>query len=281
MVIDLTARRLTALVCLAAGIALAGAPAMAQRAIVLASTTSTQNSGLFDDILPKFKQASGIDVRVIAQGTGQALRTAQNGDADALFVHDVEAELKFVAAGHGIERREVMYNDFVIVGPGADPAKVRGLKDAPAALQRISSGMAPFVSRGDDSGTHLAELRLWRVAGIDVKGVSTAWYRSTGTGMGAVLNTAAAMDAYALADRGTWLSFANRRSLALLVEGDPRLFNQYSVILVNPSRHPHVKASEARAFADWIVSPAGQTAIGDFTVAGQQAFFPNASKTTN
>jgi tungstate transport system substrate-binding protein len=281
MVIDSTVRRLAMLVCVAAGIALASAPAAAQRAIVLASTTSTQNSGLFDHILPKFKQASGIEVRVIAQGTGQALRTAQNGDADALFVHDVEAELEFVAAGHGIERREVMYNDFVIIGPGADPAKVRGLKDAPAALRRISSGTAPFVSRGDDSGTHLAELRLWRAAGIDVKGASTAWYRSTGTGMGAVLNTAAATDGYALTDRGTWLSFANRRSLVLLVEGDPRLFNQYSVILVNPARHPHVKVAEARAFADWVVSPAGQKTIAEFVVAGQQAFFPNASKTTN
>jgi tungstate transport system substrate-binding protein len=281
VVIDSIVRRLAVLACLATGIAFAAAPASAQRAIVLASTTSTQNSGLFGHILPKFKAASGIDVRVIAQGTGQALRTAQNGDADALFVHDMEAELKFVAAGHGIGRREVMYNDFVIVGPIADPARVRGLRDAPAALGRISSAAAPFVSRGDDSGTHLMELRLWRAAGIDLKGVSAAWYRSTGSGMGAVLNTAAAMDAYALADRGTWLSFANRRSLAILVEGDPRLFNQYSVILVNPARHPHVKAAEARAFADWVVSPAGQAAIADFTVGGQPAFFPNASRTTN
>jgi tungstate transport system substrate-binding protein len=281
MVIGSTVRRLTTIACLVGGMVTTNVLAAAQRSIILVSTASTQDLGLFDHILPKFKQASGIDVRVIAQGTGQALRTAQNGGADAVLVHDVVSELKFVAAGHGIDRREVMYNDFVIVGPRADPAKVRGLKDAPDALQRISLRAALFVSRGDDSGTHLTELRFWQAAGIDVKGVSTAWYRSTGAGMAAVLDTAAAMDGYALTDRGAWLSLANRRSLAILVEGDARLFNQYSVILVNPARHPHVKIAEARAFSDWIVSPAGQSEIANFAIAGQQAFFPNASKTAN
>jgi tungstate transport system substrate-binding protein len=272
------ARRVAAL--LLAGLAL-GEPAAAQRAIVVASTTSTQNSGLFDHVLPRFRAATGIHVRVIAQGTGQALRTAQNGDADAVLVHDVEAELKFLADGHGVDRREVMYNDFVIVGPDGDPANIRGSKDAVAAVTRIAGIKAPFVSRGDDSGTHLAELRLWRAAGIGVKHASATWYRATGSGMGATLNAAAAMDGYALADRGTWLAFANKRALAILVEGDPRLFNQYSVMLVNPARHPHVRTADARAFADWLTSRAGQTAIAGFSVGGQQLFFPNARLPSN
>jgi tungstate transport system substrate-binding protein len=259
----------------------AGGPALAQRAIVVASTTSTQNSGLFDHILPKFRAATGIEVRIIAQGTGQALRTAQNGDADAVLVHDVEAEIKFIADGHGVDRREVMYNDFVIVGPNADPARVRGMKDAAAAAGRIAAAKAAFVSRGDDSGTHLAELRLWRAAGIDVRHASATWYRATGSGMGATLNAAAAMDGYALADRGTWLAFANKRALVVVVEGDPRLFNQYSVMLVNPARHRHVKAADARAFANWLTSPAGQAAIASFAVGGQQLFFPNARTPSN
>jgi len=253
-------------------------PAGAQeRYITVASTTSTEQSGLFGHILPLFKAATGIDVRILALGTGQALDTGRRGDADVVFVHDPASERKFVEEGHGVERREVMYNDYVIVGPAADPAGVRGMQDAGAALARIAAARAPFASRGDNSGTHKAELRLWQEAGVDLQQAGR-WYRETGSGMGPTLNTAAGMDAYALTDRGTWLSFRNRGSLEILVEGDSRLFNQYGVILVNPARHPHVKAAMGRAFIDWLVSAAGQQAIADFRVGGQQLFFPNARK---
>jgi tungstate transport system substrate-binding protein len=216
---------------------------------------------------------------VVALGTGQALDVGRRGDADVVFVHDTAAEQKFVAEGHGIGRRDVMYNDFVLVGPSSDPARVGGSRDIAAALFAILAAQAPFVSRGDRSGTHAAELRLWSVAGIDIASHKGPWYRETGSGMGATLNTAAAMDAYALSDRGTWLSFANRRDLRILVEGDPRLFNQYGVILVNPERHPHVKQADARAFIDWLVSREGQAAIASFRINGEQAFFPDADRT--
>ena len=245
--------------------------------ITIASTTSTEQSGLFDHLLPRFKAKTGIDVRVIAQGTGQALKTGERGDADVVFVHDTEAELKFVKAGFGIDRREVMYNDFVVVGPKNDPAGIHGTNDATAALKKIAAMQAPFVSRGDNSGTHNAELRLWKAAGIDVKAVSGQWYRDTGSGMGPTLNTAAAMQAYTLADRGTWLSFKNRSDLAIQVEGDRRLFNQYGVMLVNPANHPHVKKTLGEAFIHWVISPEGQQAIADYKISGEQLFFPNAT----
>src|SRR5229473_205089 len=245
--------------------------------ITIASTTSTEQSGLFDHLLPRFKAKTGIDVRVIAQGTGQALKTGERGDADVVFVHDTEAELKFVKAGFGIDRREVMYNDFVVVGPKNDPAGIHGTNDATAALKKIAAMRAPFVSRGDNSGTHNAELRLWKAAGIDVKAVSGQWYRDTGSGMGPTLNTAAAMQAYTLADRGTWLSFKNRGDLAIQVEGDRRLFNQYGVMLVNPANHPHVKKTLGEAFIHWVISPEGQQAIADYKINGEQLFFPNAT----
>ena len=249
------------------------------RFITVASTTSTENSGLFGHILPLFQAKTGIEVRVVALGTGQALDVGRRGDADVVFVHDAEAEKRFVDEGHGIDRRGVMYNDFVLVGPRANPARVGGTQDIAAALSSVLAAQAPFVSRGDRSGTHAAELRLWDAAGIDISTRKGAWYRETGSGMGATLNTAAAMDAYALSDRGTWLSFANRRDLRVLVEGDPRLFNQYGVILVNPARHPHVKQADARTFMDWLVSGGGQVAIASFRINGEQAFFPNAGQT--
>jgi tungstate transport system substrate-binding protein len=256
----------------------AAAPAAAEAPyITVASTTSTEQSGLFGHLLPAFAAASGIDVRIVAVGTGQALKLGERGDCDVLFVHDKPSELNFVAAGFGVERREVMYNDFVLVGPRRDPAKVDGGHDAVAALARIAAAQAVFVSRGDDSGTDKAEKRLWQDAGIDVRAASGTWYRDTGSGMGPTLNTAAAMDAYTLADRGTWLSFQNRRELAIVVEGDTRLFNQYGVMLVNPARHPSVKAALGRRFIAWLVSPDGQGAIAGYTIDGQQLFFPNAS----
>ncbi len=248
-----------------------------QRFIILASTTSTANSGLFDYILPKFTARTGIDVRVVAVGTGAALRLGANGDADVVLVHDRQAEESFVAAGFGVARHPVMYNDFVVVGPAADPSRVRGSRDAAAALRAIARTGSPFASRGDDSGTHKAELRLWAAAGIDPSKQSGQWYLETGSGMGATLNTAQAMGAYALSDRGTWLSFENRGDLVILVEGDERLFNPYGVILVNPARHPHVKAEEGRAFIAWLTSPEGQRAIEEFTVGGEQLFVPNAA----
>ena len=246
------------------------------RSIKLASTTSTDNSGLFGHLLPIFESATGIKVHVIAVGTGQALRLARNGDADVLLVHHTPSEKRFVAEGFGVARFDVMYNDFVIVGPAADPAGLRGLADAPAALRRIANARALFASRGDDSGTHKTELGLWRAAGVDAAASSGDWYRETGSGMGATLNTAAGLGAYALTDRATWIGFKNKGGLAILVEGDKRMFNQYGIIRVNPARHPHVKAREGQAFIDWLISPAGQKAIAAYRLEGQQLFFPNA-----
>ena len=244
-----------------------------EKFITVASTTSTEQSGLFEHLLPKFTARTGIEVRVVAQGTGQALRTAQNGDADVVLVHDPVAEKAFVEAGWGVERKPVMYNDFVLVGPAGDPAGVEGSDDIAAALRRIAAVGAPFASRGDESGTHKAELRLWEAAGVRPAG---DWYRETGSGMGPTLNTASAMNAYALTDRGTWLNFRNRGELKILVEGDKRLFNPYGVILVNPAKHPHVKAAEGQAFIDWLISEEGQAAIADYKIGGEQAFFPDA-----
>jgi tungstate transport system substrate-binding protein len=244
--------------------------------ITLASTTSTQASGFFDYFLPLFKQKTGIEVRVVAVGTGQALKLGEKGDADVLLVHDKAGELKFVEQGFGVGRREVMYNDFVIVGPKADPAGVKGKKDAVLDFKKIAEAKAPFASRGDDSGTHRMELRLWKEAGIDLKASGAGWYKELGAGMGAVLNTAAGMNAYTLSDRATWVTFKNRADLDLLDEGDTRLFNQYSVILVNPAKHKHVKKAAALRFMDWMTSPEGQEAIGNFKVEGQSLFNPNA-----
>lgn len=253
------------------------APAHAQRFITVASTTSTEQSGLFKHLLPIFEARSGIQVRVVALGTGQALDMGRRGDADVAFVHDQAAEEKMVAEGFFVGRREVMYNDFVIVGPKADPAKARG-KDAVEALKRIAQARAAFASRGDKSGTHAAELRMWKLAGIDPTQGKGTWYRETGSGMGPTLNTASGMSAYALADRGTWLSFRNRGDLAIVVEGDRRLFNQYGVMLVNPLRHPHVKSVDGAAFVEWLTSPQGQEAIAAYKIGGEQLFFPNAGK---
>jgi tungstate transport system substrate-binding protein len=254
----------------------AGPAGAAEHAIVLASTTSTENSGLFGHILPEFEAETGIAVRVVAVGTGQALKLARNGDADVLLVHHRPSEEAFVAEGYGVERFDVMYNDFVLVGPRADPAGIAGLESAAGALARIAESEAVFASRGDDSGTHKAERALWAEAGTDPSGASGGWYRELGQGMGATLNAAAAMDAYTLTDRATWLSFANKGNLRILVEGDPALFNQYGVILVNPERYPHVNAADGQAFIDWLLSPAGQGAIAAFRVGGAQLFFPNA-----
>jgi tungstate transport system substrate-binding protein len=276
--------RFLAVAALAVPVALGAAVGSAQaqdKFITVASTTSTENSGLFKHILPLFKAKTGIDVRVIVQGTGQALDTGRRGDADVVFVHAPAAEKKFVAEGHGVERFEVMYNDFVIVGPNSDPAGVKGMKDAPASLAKIAAAKATFASRGDDSGTHKAELRLWKEAGVDVKAAGGSWYRELGSGMGATLNTAAQMPAYALTDRATWISFQNRGPLEISVEGDARLFNQYGVILVSPEKHKHVKKAEGQAFIDWLVSGEGQKAIADYKLNGQQLFFPNAKKASS
>jgi tungstate transport system substrate-binding protein len=243
------------------------------RFIVVSSTTSTENSGLFGHILPIFRETTGIQVRVVAQGTGQALDTGKRGNCDVVFVHNRNAELRMVREGWFVNRHDVMYNDFVIVGPKADPAGIEGMKDAVAALKKIRAAHAPFASRGDNSGTHSAERRLWQAGGIEPEG---AWYRETGSGMGATLNTASAMNAYALTDRGTWLSFNNRGELGLLVQGDPRLFNQYGVMLVNPARHPYVKKDLGQAFIEWLVSPSGQAAIAAYKIGGEQLFFPDA-----
>jgi tungstate transport system substrate-binding protein len=254
-------------------------PAQAQdKFIVVSSTTSTQDSGLFGHILPIFKAKTGIEVRVVAQGTGQALDTGRRGDADVVFVHDKAAEEKFVADGFGAERREVMYNDFVLIGSKSDPAKVAGSKDIAASLKKIAEAKAPFASRGDKSGTHAAELRLWRVAGIDIAKDKGTWYRELGQGMGPALNTAAGMNAYVLADRATWLSFKNRAELTIVVEGDQRLFNQYGIMLVNPAKHAHVKKELGQAFIDWVTSVEGQKAIADYKIGGQPLFFPNFRK---
>ena len=241
--------------------------------ITVASTTSTEQSGLFRHLLPLFEQKTGIQVRVVALGTGQALDLGRRGDCDVVFVHDRSAELELVREGWFVNRRDVMYNDYVIVGPKSDPAGVKGMKDAVAALKKLSAAKAPFASRGDRSGTHAVELRLWQAGGIDPKG---NWYRETGSGMGPTLNVASGMNAYALTDRGTWLAFKNRGELAIAVEGDARLFNQYGVMLVNPARHPHVKTAAGRAFIDWLVSPEGQAAIGAYRIGGEPPFFPNA-----
>lgn len=253
-----------------------GAAQAQQRSITVASTTSTEQSGLFGHILPAFTQATGIQVRVVALGTGQALDVGRRGDADVVFVHDRAAEEKFIAEGFATRRYPVMYNDFILVGPAADPAGARG-RDIVAALRAVAAKQAPFVSRGDRSGTHAAELRLWQIVGVDPASGRGSWYREIGQGMGPALNTAAASDAYVLSDRGTWLSFRNRRDLRILTEGDNRLFNQYGVMLVNPARHPHVKAAEGQAFIDWLVSKAGQDAIAAYKIDGEQLFFPNAS----
>ena len=243
------------------------------RFITMASTTSTEQSGLFGHILPRFEEQTGIAVRVVAQGTGQALETGRRGDVDVVLVHSRPAEDAFVAAGHGVERKDVMYNDFVIVGPSHDPAGIANTSDAVAALAAIAAAEASFASRGDDSGTHQAELELWAAAGIEP---DPTWYRELGSGMGPTLNTAAQLPAYTLTDRGTWLSFANPGPLEIVVEGDERLFNPYGVILVSPERHPHVKAEAGRTFIDWLVGAEGQAAIASFTIGGEQLFFPVA-----
>ena len=245
------------------------------QSITMASTTSTEQSGLFGYLLPEFKKTSGLDVKVVALGTGQALDTARRGDADVLFVHDQVAEEKFVADGWGVKRYPVMYNDFILVGPKNDPAGVKG-KDIVEALKKLAAGNGDFVSRGDKSGTHAAELRYWKLAGADA--AKGSGYKECGCGMGPALNIAASSGAYALADRGTWLNFKNRADLAVLVEGDTRLFNQYGVMVVNPAKHPHVKVQDAQKFVDWVVSPAGQTAIANYKIGGEQLFFPNATK---
>lgn len=254
---------------------LAGAPRAQERFITVASTTSTEQSGLFAHLLPAFEKDSGVKVRVVALGTGQALDMARRGDADVVFVHDPAAEAKFVEEGFGLDRREVMYNDFVVIGPQADPARIAG-SDIRAALAKIADSQSPFVSRGDKSGTHAAELRYWKSAGVDLDARKGSWYRSTGSGMGPALNTASSMNAYLLADRGTWLNFKNRGELAILVAGDPALFNQYGVMAVNPTRHPHVKAADARRFVDWLVSAQGQQVIASYRIGGEPLFFPNA-----
>ena len=252
------------------------APARSDEFIVLQSTTSTENSGLFAHLLPLFTKKTGIEVRVVAVGTGQALKNARNGDGDVLLVHDTASERRFVAEGWGVRRDDLMYNDFILFGPSHDPADVAGEKDVVAAFNRIAETKVPFASRGDDSGTQKAELRVWKEAGIDVKAASGTWYREIGQGMGATLNTAIGMDAYVLTDRATWSAFKNRANHAILVEGDKKLFNQYGVILVNPGKHPKVRASEGQTFIDWLVSREGQEAIASFQINGERQFFPNA-----
>ncbi len=261
---------------LAAGLNAVDQAAADDRFIIVQSTTSTQDSGLLDAILPAFTEATGIAVRVVAVGTGQAIKNARNGDGDVLLVHARKDEEAFVADGEGVERFDVMYNDFVLVGPSADPAGIGSSKDAVAALQAIAAKAAPFVSRGDDSGTHKKEQALWQAAGIDVAAASGGWYRETGSGMGPTLNTALGMQAYALTDRATWLSYLNQQDFRILVEGDPRLFNQYGVILVSPARHPTVKAADGQAFIDWLLGPDGQAAIAGYRINGQPLFTPNA-----
>ncbi len=259
--------------CLAIGLILSGA-AQAQ-SIVVSSTTSTEQSGLFAYLLPEFRKSSGMDVKVVALGTGQALDLARRGDADVVFVHDKVAEEKFVAEGYGLKRQSVMYNDFVLIGPKGDPVATKG-NDIVAALKKIGAANGAFISRGDKSGTHAAELRFWKMAGLEnAKG---SGYKECGCGMGPALNMAASTGAYVLADRGTWLNFKNRADLAVLVEGDNRLFNQYGVIIVNPARHPTVKLADAQKFVDWLVSPAGQGVIASYKIGGEQLFFPNADK---
>ena len=269
------ARRALVAACVVAAASLPLGATAQDKSIVMASTTSTEQSGLFGHILPAFKQATGIDIKVVAVGTGQALDIGRRGDADVVFVHDQAAEEKFVAEGFATKRLPVMYNDFVLIGPKADPAHTKG-NDIAAALKKLAAGNSAFVSRGDRSGTHAAELRLWKLAGIDIAAHKPAGYKECGCGMGPALNIAASTDAYVMSDRGTWLSFKNRGGLAILVEGDKTLFNQYGVMVVNPAKHPHVKHALAQQFVDWIVSPAGQAAIASYKVGGEQLFFPNA-----
>jgi tungstate transport system substrate-binding protein len=262
---------------LAAALCLVAFASSAQeKFITVASTTSTEQSGLFGYLLPIYEQQTGVKVRVVALGTGQALDVGRRGDADVVFVHARAAEEKFLAEGQGVKRYPVMYNDFVLIGPKSDPAKVGGSKDILAAMKKVEAAQAPFVSRGDRSGTHLAELDLWKAAGVDIDKSKGAWYRDTGQGMGPALNTAASMGAYILADRGTWLAFKNRGDIGILVEGDKRLFNQYGVMLVNPEKHPNVKKDLGQQFIDWLVSPAGQKALADYKIGGEQLFYPNA-----
>jgi len=268
---------LGAVLCAALLVTVVGRLAVAEdKFIIVQSTTSTQNSGLFEHILPLFTKKTGIEVRVVAVGTGQALKNAENGDGDVVLVHSKPDEEKFVADGWGVKRYDFMYNDFIIVGPAADPAKIVGVKDPVQAFKQIAEARAPFASRADDSGTNKAELKLWQGAGTDAKASSGSWYLETGSGMGATLNTAVGKQAYALTDRGTWLSFANKDDFKVLVEGDPKLFNQYGVILVNPQKHPNVKAKEGQAFIDWLIGSDGQAAIASYKIGGQQLFFPNA-----
>ena len=255
---------------------LVGSVSAQSRFITVASTTSTEQSGLFKHLLPVFEKKTGVQVRVVALGTGQALDMGRRGDADVVFVHARPLEEKFLAEGFGVKRQDVMYNDFVLIGPKSDPAKVAGGKDALEAFRRIRTAQAPFVSRGDRSGTHFAELEIWKAAGVDIAKDKGPWYRDTGQGMGPALNTAAGMNAYVLADRGTWLSFKNRAELGILVEGDKRLFNQYGIMLVNPAKHPSVKKELGQAFIDWVVSPEGQNTIASYKINGEQLFFPNA-----
>jgi tungstate transport system substrate-binding protein len=254
-----------------------GAGALAQKSIVMSSTTSTEQSGLFNFLLPIYKSKSGVEVKVVAVGTGQALDIGRRGDADVVFVHDKQGELKFIEEGFATKRYDVMYNDFVLIGPKADPAKIAGSKDIKVAFQKIAKAQAPFVSRGDKSGTNAAELRFWKLAGIEPS-KDTGWYKDTGSGMGPALNAASAMNGYIFADRGTWLSFKNRGDLEILVEGDPQLFNQYGVMLVNPAKFPHVKAKEGQDFIDWIISKDGQNVIAAYKIDGKQLFFPNAKR---
>jgi tungstate transport system substrate-binding protein len=264
-------------IAIAASVVVAVSAFAQDKSIVVASTTSTEDSGLFKHILPLFKAKTGIDVKVVAQGTGQALDTGRRGDADVVFVHAKPAEEKFLAEGFGVKRYPVMYNDFVLIGPKSDPAGVNGGKDIVAALKVIKEKGAPFISRGDRSGTHLAELNLWKLADIDIEKDKGPWYKSIGQGMGAALNTASASNAYVLSDRGTWLAFKNRGDLAISVQGDKRLFNQYGVMLVNAEKHPGVKKELGQAFIDWLVSPEGQKAIADCKIGGEQLFYPNAA----
>jgi tungstate transport system substrate-binding protein len=259
------------------GLVATGGALAQERSITVASTTSTEQSGLFGHLLPRFTAASGIAVKVVAVGTGQALDIGRRGDADVVFVHDKVAEEKFLAEGFGVKRFDVMYNDFVVIGPKTDPAHIAGGKDVAAALRKIAAVRAAFVSRGDRSGTHEAELRLWKVAGVDLAAVKGDWYREIGQGMGAALNMASSSNGYLISDRGTWLAFKNRGELAILTEGDKRLFNQYGVMLVNPAKHSGVKVEDGQAFIDWLISPAGQTAIADYKVGGEQLFFTNAT----
>ena len=274
-IINLICRYLVA-ACAVTAVHLSAGVQAQDRYITVASTTSTEDSGLFGHLLPAFEKATGIKVRVVALGTGQALDVARRGDADVVFVHDEAAELKFVAEGYGVKRQKVMYNDFILVGPMTDPAKAAG-KNILEGLRRIEAAKAPFVSRGDNSGTHAAELRYWKMAGIDLNVKKGSWYRDTGSGMGPALNTASSMNAYILADRGTWLNFKNRGSLGIIVEGDDRLFNQYGVMLVNPAKHPHVKQADGQKFIDWITSPDGQRTIANYKIGDQQLFFPNSN----